>query len=31
MNQTTNDGEKMEKQIWEDIKAKNWNAVEAKK
>ncbi len=30
MNQTTNDGEKMEKQIWEDIKAKNWNAVEAK-
>ncbi|PYJ60879.1 MAG: nuclear transport factor 2 family protein [Verrucomicrobia bacterium] len=30
MNQTTNDGEKMEKQIWEDIKAKNWNAVDAK-
>lgn len=30
MNQTTNDGEKMEKQIWEDIKAKNWQAVESK-
>ena len=30
MNQTTNDGEKMEKQIWEDIKAKNWEAVESK-
>jgi len=30
MNQTTNDGEKMEKQMWEDIKAKNWKAVENK-
>jgi hypothetical protein len=30
MNQTTNDGEKMEKQMWEDIKAKNWEAVESK-
>ncbi len=30
MNQTINDGEKMEKQIWEDIKAKNWEAVESK-
>jgi hypothetical protein len=30
MNQTTNDGEKMEKQMWEDIKAKNWKAVEDK-
>jgi len=30
MNQTTNDAEKMEKQIWEDIKAKNWAAVESK-
>jgi hypothetical protein len=30
MNQTTNDGEKREKQIWEDIKAKNWQAVESK-
>ena len=30
MNQATNDGEKMEKQIWEDIKAKNWKAVESK-
>ena len=30
MDQTTNDGEKMEKQIWEDIKAKNWEAVESK-
>ena len=30
MNQTTNDGEKMERQMWEDIKAKNWNAVESK-
>ena len=30
MNQTTNDGEKMEKQMWEDIKAKNWKAVESK-
>jgi Domain of unknown function (DUF4440) len=30
MNSTTNDGEKMEKQMWEDIKAKNWTAVESK-
>jgi hypothetical protein len=30
MNQTTTDGEKMEKQMWEDIKAKNWKAVEDK-
>src|SRR5436189_5959698 len=30
MNSTTNDGEKMEKQMWEDIKAKNWEAVEDK-
>jgi len=30
MSQTTNDGETMEKQIWEDIKAKNWKAVESK-
>ena len=30
MNQTTNDGEKMERKMWEDIKAKNWNAVESK-
>ena len=30
MNSTSNDGEKMEKQIWEDIKAKNWKAVEDK-
>ena len=30
MNQTTNDGEKMERQMWEDIKAKNWQAVEGK-
>jgi hypothetical protein len=30
MNQTTNDGEKMERQIWEDIKTKNWQAVESK-
>ena len=30
VNQTTNDGEKMEKQMWEDIKAKNWKAVESK-
>jgi Domain of unknown function (DUF4440) len=30
MNQTTNEGEKMEKQIWEDFKAKNWQAVESK-
>ena len=30
MDQTTNDGEKMEKQMWEDIKAKNWKAVESK-
>ena len=30
MNQTTNDGEKMERKMWEDIKAKNWEAVEGK-
>jgi len=30
MNQATNDGEKMEKQMWEDIKAKNWKALESK-
>jgi hypothetical protein len=30
MNPTTNDGEKMEQQMWEDIKAKNWKAVEGK-
>jgi hypothetical protein len=30
MNSTSNDGEKMEKQMWEDIKAKNWKAVEDK-
>jgi hypothetical protein len=30
MNQTPNDGEKMEKQMWEDFKAKNWKAVESK-
>src|SRR5262245_38077011 len=30
MNSTTNDGEQMEKQMWEDIKAKNWKAVESK-
>ena len=30
MNSTTNDGEKLEKQMWEDIKAKNWKAVESK-
>lgn len=30
MNQTTNDGEKMERQMWDDIKAKNWEAVEGK-
>ena len=30
MNQMTNDGEKIEKQMWEDIKAKNWQAVEGK-
>ena len=30
MDSTTNDGEKMEKQMWEDIKAKNWEAVESK-
>ena len=30
MNSTTNDGEEMEKQMWEDIKAKNWKAVENK-
>jgi hypothetical protein len=30
MNSTSNDGEKMERQMWEDIKAKNWKAVEGK-
>jgi hypothetical protein len=30
MNSTTNDGEKMEKQMWEDIKASNWEVVESK-
>jgi hypothetical protein len=30
MNSTSNDGEKMEKQMWEDIKAKNWEMVESK-
>jgi hypothetical protein len=30
MNSTTNDGEQMERQMWEDIKAKNWKAVEDK-
>jgi hypothetical protein len=30
MNQTSNDGEKRERQMWEDIKAKNWEAVEGK-
>ena|SRR5438876_8151290 len=30
MNQTTNDGEKMERQMWEDIKAQSWKAVEGK-
>jgi len=30
MDSRTNDGEKMEKQMWEDIKAKNWKAVESK-
>jgi hypothetical protein len=30
MNSTINDGEKMERQMWDDIKAKNWNAVEGK-
>ena len=30
MNSTSNDGEKMEKQMWEDIKAKNWKVVESK-
>ena len=30
MNETTNDGEKLEKQIWEEIKAKDWKAVEGK-
>ena len=30
MNPTSNDGEKMERQMWEDIKAKNWKAVENK-
>jgi hypothetical protein len=30
MNSTTNEGEKMEKQMWEDIKSKNWKVVESK-
>src|SRR5206468_11944515 len=30
MNSTSNNGEKMEKQMWEDIKAKNWDVVESK-
>jgi Domain of unknown function (DUF4440) len=30
MNSTTNDGEKIEKQMWKDIKAKNWKVVENK-
>ena len=30
MNSTSNDGEKMEKQMWEGIKAKNWEMVEIK-
>src|SRR6476619_147108 len=30
MNSTSNDGDKMERQMWEDIKAKNWKAVEGK-
>ncbi len=30
MNSTSNDGEKMEKQMWEEIKTKNWKAVEDK-
>ncbi|MGH7981693.1 MAG: hypothetical protein ACREFF_00940 [Candidatus Udaeobacter sp.] len=30
MNQATNDGEKIERQMWEDIKAKNWETVEGK-
>jgi hypothetical protein len=30
MNSTSNEGEKMEKQMWEDIKAKNWEMVENK-
>jgi hypothetical protein len=30
MNSTTNDGERMEKQMWEDIKTKNWKTVEDK-
>src|SRR2546427_12574695 len=30
MDETTNNGEEMEKQMWEDIKAKNWKAVESK-
>jgi hypothetical protein len=30
MNSTSNDGEKMERQMWEDIKTKNWKAVEGK-
>ena len=30
MNSTINDGEEIEKQMWEDIKAKNWQTVESK-
>jgi hypothetical protein len=30
MNATANDGEKMEKQMWDDIRAENWTAVESK-
>jgi len=30
MNSTTDDGEQMERQMWEDIKAKNWKTVEGK-
>ena len=30
MNETTSDGEKLEKQIWGEIKAKDWKAVEGK-
>jgi hypothetical protein len=30
MNQTKNDGRKMERQMWEDIEAKTWKAVEGK-
>jgi hypothetical protein len=30
MNQATNDGEKMERQMWADFKVKEWKAVEGK-